>query len=285
MKLSAFTFIRNGQMLGYPFVESIRSILPIVDEYVIALGPCEDDTEAMIRRIGDAKIRIIHTRWNENMRDRGYVYAQQKMIAQFNTSGDWAFYLEADEVVHEDDLPKIQDALEKHLKNDAVEALYFDFIHFYGNKNTYLDSPGWYRRETRIIRNSIRSYAVDGLFWYVLEKNRVGRYPRAASSGARIFHYGWVRSEEQMSLKSEKVNRYWNKTPDAIRYADIDPGVIREFKGTHPAAVHDWLPPADGVFRVNSDYIPTGKDKKRRAVRYLEGLLGRDLSKRHFTTP
>ena len=284
MKLSAFTFIRNGQMLGYPFVESIRSILPIVHEYVIALGPCEDDTEVMIRRIGDERIRILHTTWNEKMRDRGYVYAQQKMIAQFNTSGDWAFYLEADEVVHEDDLPKIQDALEKHMHNDAVEALYFNFIHFYGNKNTYLDSPGWYRRETRIIRNSIRSYAVDGLFWYILEKNRVGRYPKAAASDARIFHYGWVRSEEQMSLKSEKVNRYWNKSPDEIHYGNIDPTMIREFKGTHPAVVQGWLPPDDDVFRVNPDYIPTAKDKKRRIVSLLERLLKKDLSKRHFRT-
>jgi hypothetical protein len=87
-----------------------------------------------------------------------------------------------------------------------------------------------------------------------------------------------------MSLKSEKVNRYWNKTPDAIRYADIDPGVIREFKGTHPAAVQGWLPPADGVFPVNPAYVPTGRDRKRRAVHFLEGLLGKDLSKRHFTT-
>jgi hypothetical protein len=88
-----------------------------------------------------------------------------------------------------------------------------------------------------------------------------------------------------MSLKSEKVNRYWNKTPDAICYADIDPDVIREFRGTHPAVVQDWLPPADEVFRVNPAYVPTGKDKKRRAVNLLERFLGRDLSKRHFTSP
>ncbi|MGH7953853.1 MAG: glycosyltransferase, partial [Limisphaerales bacterium] len=40
MKVSGFTFLRNGQKFGYPFVESIRSILPIVDEFVVALGPC-----------------------------------------------------------------------------------------------------------------------------------------------------------------------------------------------------------------------------------------------------
>ena len=115
MKVSGFTFLRNGQKLGYPFVESIRSVLTLVDEFVIALGPCEDDTERLVREIGDPKIRIIHTRWNENLQKdysiNGFVYGQQKSIALFNCTGDWAFYVEADEVVHENDLPKIRAAM------------------------------------------------------------------------------------------------------------------------------------------------------------------------------
>src|ERR1700685_1765924 len=111
MKVSAFTFLRNGHKLGYPFMESIRSILPIVDEFVIALGPCEDDTEKSLRAIGEAKIKIINTQWNERMRSdysiKGFVYGQQKSIALFNCTGDWAFYLEGDEVVHENELRKI----------------------------------------------------------------------------------------------------------------------------------------------------------------------------------
>ena len=86
-------------------VESIRSILPIVDEFVIALGPCDDRTEEMVRAIGDPKIRIIPTVWNERIQSdysvKGFVYGQQKSIALFNCTGDWAFYLEADEVVQE----------------------------------------------------------------------------------------------------------------------------------------------------------------------------------------
>jgi len=40
MKISGFTFLRNGSILGYPFKESILSVLPIVDEFIVALGPC-----------------------------------------------------------------------------------------------------------------------------------------------------------------------------------------------------------------------------------------------------
>ena len=113
MKISGFTFIRNGTLLGYPFIQSILSALPICDEFIVAVGDSEDDTLERIKAIGSEKIRIISTQWNEKMQDRGFVYAQQKMIAQYNCNGDWAFYLEGDEILHEDDLPKIRAAMEK----------------------------------------------------------------------------------------------------------------------------------------------------------------------------
>ena len=84
MKISAFTFIRNGQILGYPFLQSIESILPIVDEFVINVGESEDDTLILIQSISTPKIRVIQSKWNDTMKDRGYVYGQQKIIAQFN---------------------------------------------------------------------------------------------------------------------------------------------------------------------------------------------------------
>ena len=107
MKVSAFTFIKNGQILGYPFIESILSILTIVDEFVINVGESEDDTLLVIQSIPSSKIRIIESKWNDSMQDRGYVYGQQKMIAQYNCTGDWAFYIEGDEVYHENEIEKI----------------------------------------------------------------------------------------------------------------------------------------------------------------------------------
>ncbi len=285
MIVSGFTFLRNGQMLGYPFEASIRSVLPIVDEFVIALGPCEDETPQILKRMQKEhpKIKIIPTRWNDKMQERGYVYGQQKMIAQFNCIGDWAFYLEADEVLHEADLPKIKEAMQTYLHDPDVEALAFDYLHFYGNIATYLDSPGWYRSEVRIIKNTIRSYAPDGLFWLVLERNKRGRYPKAAHTSATIYHYGWVRTEAQMNLKSSKVSRFWNHTPETIRYEAIDPTILSHFTGTHPAVVSGLFPEATHPFRADPDYRPSRKERRHRLMRRIERWFGLDLSKRHYT--
>jgi len=287
MKVSGFTFLRNGQKLGYPFVASIRSILPLVDEFVMALGPCDDDTEAMVRAIGDPKIRIIATQWNERLRNdysvKGFVFGQQKTIALYNCTGDWAFYLEADEVLHEDDLPKIRGAMEKHLENERVEALAFDYRHFYGNKNTIAWSPGWYRSEVRIIRNTIPAWSSESLFFNVVVSHKESRYPRAAHTGATIYHYGWVRSEAQMNLKAGATHKYWENAPAAkVDYSKIDPSALKLFSGAHPKVVQDWLPAAEGIFKTDPKHQLTSREKKHRRMLSLEKNLGLKFNKKHY---
>ena len=282
MKVSAFTFIKNGQILGYPFLQSIQSILPIVDEFVINVGNSEDDTLKLINSINDKKIRVIESQWNETMQNRGYVYGQQKMIAQFNCTGDWAFYIEGDEIYHESDLLKIRKSMEIHLNDSNVEALVFNFFHFYGNANTLLNSPGWYRSEARIIKNSVRTYAPDGLFWIVLDSNKKGRYPKAKHTGVTCYHYGWVRSEEQMNLKSSKIQKYWGGNPIKINYSQIDHEIIQEFQGSHPDIIKDWLPKDSGLYRVDKSYKLTRKQKKHRIMIKLEKIFNLELSKKHF---
>ena len=282
MKVSAFTFIKNGQILGYPFIQSIKSILPIVDEFIINVGQSEDKTLDMIRSIKDKKVRIIESKWNDGMQDRGYVYGQQKMIAQFNCTGDWAFYIEGDEVYHEKDLNQIKKSMQMYLHDSNVEALVFDFNHFYGNANSILNSPGWYRSEARIIKNSIRSYAPDGLFWLILDSNKKGRYPRAKKTGVTCYHYGWVRSEDQMNLKSSKIQKYWGGKPLLIDYSQIDQSIIKEFRGSHPKVLQDWIPKARGIYKADSNYKLTSKQKKHRISIKVENLFGVDLSKKHY---
>ena len=287
MKVSGFTFLRNGQKLGYPFVASIRSILPIVDEFVVALGPCDDDTEKVLRAIGDPKIRIIPTQWNERIQNnysvKGFVYGQQKSIALFNCTGDWAFYLEADEVVHENDLPKIRAAMERHLSDERVEALVFDYLHFYGNANTYVWSPGWYRSEVRIIRNTIPAWSSEALFFNVVTAHKKSRYPRAAHTGATIYHYGWVRSEAQMNLKAAAVHKYWDEEPAArVDYSNMDPTTLKLFTGTHPKVVQSWLPKADGLFQTGPNHQLTSREKKHRFMSRLEQWLGIQFNKKHY---
>lgn len=283
MKVSGFTFIKNGQMLGYPFIESIMSVLPILDEFVIAVGKSEDNTLEMIKSLKNKKIKILETHWNEEMQDRGFVYAQQKMIAQYNCSGDWAFYLEGDEIIHEKDLDTIYNNMELHLPNLKVEALYFNYHHFYGEPGQKFISG--YKTAPRIIRNTIRSYSPDGLFFVVMDKNKKGRYPFAVDAGCFIYHYGHVRKTSCNQLKDQKVSKYWGEQDKKLfeNYGNIDLGELRKFSGTHPAIIQEWLDnEAEKDFKHNPEYKITLKDRKHRVRFWLLENLGIDVSHKHY---
>lgn len=284
ISISGFTFIRNGVELGFPFEASIRSLLPLVDEFVVAVGQGSDDTLARVRAIGDPKIRVIETLWNERMADRGFVYAQQKMIAQYACTGDWAFYLEGDEVVHEDDLPAIRASVEKHHANPEVEALVFDYRHFYGSAQWVSISPGWYRRECRLIRNTIRSYAPDGQYWLVTTEHKKPRNPKAALANAHIFHYGWIRRNEDMQKKLDQVSKYWaDSTTMQVKYSQFDARALQAYQGTHPAVAKEWLATdAEQELRIDPAYQPTAKENKYHLMRRIELLTGLDFSRKHF---
>ena len=286
MLISGFTFVRNGTILSYPYIESIKSLCSVCDEVVVAVGNSDDDTLEQIKNIDDPKIKIIETTWNEKMTDRGYTYAQQKMIAQFNCTGDWAFYLECDEIIHENDVSHIRSQMQKYLENKEVEALVFDYYHFYGDPSKIAISSRWYKRAPRIIRNTIRSWAPDGLFWVIMDENKQGRYPRAALMNCHLYHYGHVRKNSAMTEKSKRVEKYWgnNAKIEAHTYGNIDPKSIAQFGGTHPEIISKWLnESAEKNLEFNEKYKLSKRDKKHRLMMKLSNLLGgSDFSKKHF---
>lgn len=284
MRISGFTFLRNGTLMGYPYLESIKSILPLVDEFVVNIGEGNDDTCERVAAIADPKLRIIRSHWNDGMHAKGFVYAQQKMIAQYNCTGDWAFYLEGDEVLHENDLDRIRDSMLSHLPNPKIEALAFHYHHFYGMPGQVARSAAWYRNEVRVIRNTIRTYAPDGLYWMVLPTHRRGRHPYAAHTGTHVYHYGWVRSAEKMAEKNRRVAQYWDGVAaPTFNYGNVDPKILVPFSGTHPKVMEEWLRnEAEQYFRPNDAYRLSRRDKKHRISMQLEKMFGWDFSKKHY---
>ena len=282
MTVSGFTFLRNGVQLAYPFVESIQSALPLCDEFIVALGDGQDNSREKLEEIGSDKIRIIPTCWNESMVDRGYVYAQQKMIAHFNCSGDWAFYLEGDEILHEKDIPALKKRLTILKDHPEVEAIVFDYHHFFGSPEWVTDSPGWYRRAPRIIRNNIRSYAPDGLFFVIMDENKKGRYPQAALANAPIYHYGHVRKQDRMAEKVKQTGKYWGHE-NYFNLYQMDPRLLKPFEGEHPQIIQDWLATeAECNFQLPPNYRPTRREQRHWWLHQLEKSFNLDLSKKHY---
>lgn len=245
--ISGFTVLRNGVKMGYPFLESIRSLLPIVDEMVIGLGQSDDGTREQLAALDDPKIRIIDTIWDTSKTKGGLILSEKTNEALDQCRHDWCFYIQADEVVHEMDLPSIHHAVQTNDPNPEIQGLLFRYIHFYGSYETIATSRKWYRNEVRIVRRSsgIRSHNDAQGF-------RVhGEKPFVRPANARIFHYGWVKPPKMMGEKSKLFNRLWhgNKMDrqfDEFQY-DRQYG-LKFYRGEQPAVMRELISKQDWTF-------------------------------------
>lgn len=260
MVISGFSMVRNATKLYYPVRASIESILPVVAEFVIALGNCDEDDHTLeeIQKIRSDKIKIIHTRWDIEQYPGGSEYAHQTDIAKKYCKGDWLFYLQSDEVIHEKYLPVIKKKCSEFLNNREVDGLLFNYKHFWGDYSHYVVSHAWYPKEIRIIRNDpeIHSWrdaqsfrripAFDGYRYF--QKENTFKL-RVAEADAFVYHYGWVRPPELMQKKrvsfeshmqgNKKALSIFKREPDMFDYGNLSKLCV--FKETHPEVMKDFI--------------------------------------------
>jgi len=260
MTISGFTMVRNGAKLYYPIKQAIASILPICDEFVVALGNCDPDDNTLqeIESIGSDKIRIIHTVWDLEKYPRGMEHAHQTDIAREACTGDWLFYVQSDEVVHEEDLPHIRKRCEELLPDKSVEGILFKYRHFWGDYDHYITSHAWYANEIRIIRNdkdihsweSAQSFRRIPDFDGVNYRQKEGTFKlKVARVDAYIFHYGWVRPPQYMQKKRrvfEGIHQGEKRAEEMLSQegSEFDFGNMSHlsvYRHTHPAVMDERI--------------------------------------------
>ena len=203
--VSGFSFVRNAVKYGYPVAAALRSVAPLVDELVVAVGDSDDGTLELVRGLGIPQLRIIETVWDESLRQGGLILSQQTNVALAACRHPWALYIQADEVVHEDDHGRIRAALARWHGDPSVDALRFRFLHFEGTY-AYVNYVR-YRKQCRLVRNNGRAY------W----KRRVHeqmcgvdiKHELRDLSAPIIRHFGFLKTQERLDKIVEICNINW----------------------------------------------------------------------------
>lgn len=261
MKVSGFTFIKNAVQFDYPVVEAIRSILPLVDEMIVAVGDSADATRELINAIGSEKIRIIDTVWDPTLREGGAVLADEtnKALRAITGNPDWCFYIQGDEVLPEQYHETVRAGMLRWKDNREVDGLLFKYKHFYGSFDYVASSSRWYRNEIRIIRHdpSIYSYRDAQGFRKEGDKKLCVK-----ALDAFIYHYGWVRPPQTMMDKTRNFGNYWGGdrvTEEFLQvhsgnfdYSQID--ALERFAGTHPQVMLERIQRMNWHFDYDLSY-------------------------------
>jgi hypothetical protein len=280
MKISGFTIIKDAVKNDYPIEEAIRSILPVVDEMIVSIGDCTDGTEELIRSIASDKIKIIHSVWDPALRTGGTILAVEtdKAFRHISSDSDWAFYIQADEVVHEKYHEAIRKAAEQYLHDKRVDGLLFHYLHFYGTYDYVGDSRKWYDKEIRIIRNdpAISSYKDAQGF------RRDGKRLPVKLIDAYIYHYGWVKDPYRMKQKIYNAGKLWHsdeemdaflRSGEFFDFNDFDS--LNKFTGTHPSVMQKRV--AGKNWDVEIDVKKKKFSMKNRVLYWFEKLTGKRL--------
>jgi len=283
MKVSGFTFIRNAVKNDYPVAEAITSILSLCDEFIVALGNSDDQTEDLIKAINSPKIKIINTVWDDSLRAGGAVFAAQTDIAfnAISTDSDWAFYIQGDECVHEDYLPVIKKEMENNLADPGIEGLLFKYLHFYGSYDYYGQSRRWYRREIRIVRNNKSIHSYRDAQGFRLD----GRKIRVKLIDAYIYHYGWVKPPAGLKNKLLNFNTFYHddewiaeNLPVSFEFDYKNADRLIRFTGTHPKVMQKRIAATNWKLEVNLEKLHKQMTLRRRILQKIEDITGWRIS-------
>ena len=277
MFVSGFTIARNVVKADYPLKEAVYSILPLCDEFIIAVGKSDDDTLAFVKSFDSPKIKIIETVWDDSLREGGKVLAVEtnKALAAVNPNADWCFYIQADECLHEQFIPAIQQAMFQYLHVEQVEGLLLNYNHFYGSYDYLADSRHWYRKEIRIIKRSVGASSFKDAQGFRIQNRKL----KVKQVDAFMFHYGWVKHPKLQLEKLKQARKLWHS--DAFieaEYADasefdfsnIDSLIL--YKGSHPAVMYDRIAQKNWHFEHDISLKRFGF--KKRLLHLVEQLTG-----------
>lgn len=278
MRIAGFIIVRNAIKNDYPVAESICSILPVVDKMFILAGDSEDATDELLQSIQSPKVEIVHSIWDKAMLQGGSIYASEtnKAFRLIDDSYDWAFYIQADEVVHEQYHNAISEACRRYKDDPLVEGLLFKYLHFYGTYDYTGDSRRWYNYEIRIIRNDKKISSFKDAQGFRKE----GRKIKVKLIDAYIYHYGWVKSPKRMQDKRKEVAKYYNGdatgedssiTTNEFNFDDFD--ALQKFEGSHPAVMQERIQHSN--WQLNFDVTKKNFSFKNKLLYWIEKKTGK----------
>lgn len=274
MQIEGFTYVRNGFKMGYPFIASIQSVLPIVKRLIVVVGDSDDGTREAIENLENEKIIIVDSVWDEDKRKSGQIFREQSNIGidNLSTNCDWAFHIQADEVLKETDQDNILSYIKiaNNIKN--IDGLLFPFYHFWGDFKYIRHTRRTHAFEIRAFKNNrnVHSYRDSQGFRIFPPSmpNSKGVKLKVLKTDIPIYHYSYTRNPGLMNKQHNFFERFYhnddwlnNNTDEKdFDYNKVDRLDI--FKGLHPVYMNEVIKNKDWEFEYDpSKSIIRFKDK------------------------
>jgi glycosyltransferase involved in cell wall biosynthesis len=219
MRLSLYTFVKNGIFFDFHVEAMLRHHLPLADEIIVNEGYSTDDTYERITRI-DPKIKVFRSEWGAP--DDFTWFTRFKNAARERCTGDWCLYLDCDEFIPEWEF----DDMRRFIETTTLDTAPLEILNFYANYRVYHAAPrnvNWAARKIALHRNIPAVH-----FWGDGSNVRVeGVEPAWELEGWKfsLHHFGYVRNPARLREKWRNIQSHmyrqnrlgrWLKVPSAV---------------------------------------------------------------------
>ena len=247
MRLSIYTFVKNGLFQDYHVVDMLRHHLPLADEIIVNEGYSTDGTYEQISRL-DPKIKIFRSHWGQASSFDWFL--KFKNDARQACTSDWCILLDCDEFIPEWEFDRLRTYLER--TQDVMVPM--RLVNFYANYKVFHRDPekvNWPGRKMTIHRN-VADIEVWGDGSNVRRRGTQLSWDTSTEEFA-CHHFGFVRSAARLREKWRNLQgnlhnsrRKWFRVPsfvfDWFPHRWADPQFLPDlevYEGPYIKAVRD----------------------------------------------
>ena len=134
MKLSVYTFVKDGLYYDFHLLAMLKHHLPLADEIVVNEGYSSDGSFEAIKDL-HPKVRVVRNHLDTSEPQAWLRRAKDQ--ARRLCTGDWCILLDCDEFIPEWEFTRLRD----HLTLTDKHIISADYKHFYGNYKVLYERP------------------------------------------------------------------------------------------------------------------------------------------------
>lgn len=230
--ITGITLIRNGQKLGYPWELCIRSMLSCCEQVIINCDIADDDTFNQLCELEkDYPIHIYVSKWNMKNTGNGEELAIQANKLLPMVQSDWVLYLQADELIHEDDGKYLSDL------TDNIPANYsqIEFWRTYFWESITRRNSKYELYLGRLFRTGTHVVGGDGM-------HLIRGHGDVWRTNKMIYHYSRMGDEQLINQRIKTLDGLFHeesivKQMPVFSYNNVDPSDLMPYTGKHPEGI------------------------------------------------
>ncbi len=212
--------LRNGVKLGYPFELAIRSLQRVCPVTVVSVDPTsEDDSVQRVQALQPTHVYLSEWDMCNHHGDGGdEVSIQTKKVCDWvhaTLAPEWIFSLQADEILHENDVEEIQAST---LRRDA-DAFTLSRLYFYGGLHQI--RTNWTLPISRLFRP--QAYTPDFYSGAMTFIPREGFTHREQPLRAAIYHYSRVGDPLLVAQRGRNLDTFYHPPGKVLPEAQVAP--------------------------------------------------------------